>query len=166
MGYMTPLIAAAAKRREQEQEREELAMIERLSQEDGEGRYEYKVLRSYTNAFRSPERRRQILNEEARAGWEMVAKLDNARLIVRRPRTTQDSPIQGIDPYRTQVDTNLPVVSGVLVAMIMLVGMVVFIVFMNDNAPASAAGTIPVIIILIGLIAVVSIIAAKIRASR
>ena len=47
MGYMTPLIAAAAKKREQEQEREELAMIERLAEEDGEGRYEYKILQTF-----------------------------------------------------------------------------------------------------------------------
>ena len=98
MGYMVPLIAAAAKRREQEQEKEELAMIERLAQDDGEGRYEYKILRSYSNAFRNPERRRQILNEEARAGWEMVATLDNARLIVRRPHSTGAIQTQGIDP--------------------------------------------------------------------
>jgi hypothetical protein len=166
MGYIAPLAAAAAKKREQEQEREELAMIESLSREDSEGRYEYKVLRSYTNAFRSPERRRQILNEEARAGWEMVAKLDNARLIVRRPRTTQDSPIQGIDPYRTQVDTNLPAVFGVLVALIFLVGLVVFVIFMEGDSPASTDGSILSILVVFGLITVGAIIAMKVRASR
>jgi hypothetical protein len=165
MGYMTPLIAAAAKRREQEQEREELAMIESLSREDGEGRYEYKVLRSYTNAFRNPERRRQILNEEARAGWEMVAKLDNARLIVRRPRTTQDSPIQGIDPYRTQVDTNLPAMFGALIGLIFLVGLIVMAIFLNDDSSTGIAWSIPIIAVLVGLIAIGAAV-VKMRASR
>jgi hypothetical protein len=165
MGYMTPIIAAAAKRRAEEQEREELAMIERLSQEDGEGRYEYKILRSYSNAFRNPERRRQILNEEARAGWEMVAKLDNARLVVRRPRTAADRPIQGIDPYRTAVDTNVWMMIGPLMALILLVGLVVMVVFLGGDSPDGVAWTIPAIMGLVVLIAVGAAV-AKARRSR
>jgi hypothetical protein len=164
MGYMAPLIAAAAKRREQEQEREELAMIEHLAQQDGEGRYEYKILRSYSNAFRNPERRRRILNEEARAGWEMVAKLDNARLIVRRPRSAGDSPNQEIDPYRTEVDTNLPMVLGALLAMVFLIGVVAFVIFLDQDSP-DIAWSIPVIAVLVALIAIGAAV-VKARASR
>jgi hypothetical protein len=165
MGHMVPLLAAAAKKREREQEEEERAMIEHLAQNDGESRYEYKILRSYTYAFRSPERRRQILNEEARAGWEMVAKLDNARLIVRRPRSMGDMPTLGIDPYRTEVDTNLPMVFGVLLALIFLVGVVVLVAFMGGDSPARIAWSIPAIMVLVGLIAVGAAVAKR-RASR
>ena len=166
MGYMPSLIAAAAKRREQEQEREELAMIKRLAEEDGEGRYEYKILRSYSNAFRNSTRQRQILNEEARAGWEMVAKLDNVRLVVRRPRSVEDSPMQEIDPYRTVVDTNLPMVIGALLALILLVGVVTLAVFQNDGSSAGPDWPIAAIMVLVGLIAVGAAVIAKVRSSR
>jgi hypothetical protein len=166
MGYMTPLIAAAAKKREREQEREELAMIKRLAEEDGEGRYEYKILRSYSNTFRSPTRRQQILNEEARAGWEMVAKLDNARLVMRRPRSAGDSPARGIDPYRTEVDTNLPLVIGALLALILLVGMVTMAVFLGNDSSGESDWTILAVIGLVALIAVGAAVRAKARSSR
>jgi hypothetical protein len=165
MAYMTPLIAAAAKKREQEQEREELAMIKRLAEEDGEDRYEYKILRSYSNAFRSPEHRRQILSEEARTGWEMVAKLDNARLVMRRPHSAGDMPTRGIDPYRTEVDTNLPMVLGVLLALILLVVFGVLAIFLKGDSPAEIAWSIPVIMVLVGLIAV-GMAVVKMRSSR
>jgi hypothetical protein len=84
---------------------------------------------------------------------------------VRRPRTTQDSPIQEIDPYRTQVDTNLPAMFGALIGLIFLVGLVVMAIFLNDDSSTGIAWSIPIIAVLVGLIAIGAAV-VKMRASR
>jgi hypothetical protein len=126
MGWIAPLAAAASKRREQEEE--ERAMVEWLEQQEGaDGRYEYKILRSSFGAFANRAKRQAALDEEARAGWELAATLDDDRLILRRPVSMRgaDSVLPPeVDPYRVQVDANLPVVIGLLIAV--LLGMVVF----------------------------------------
>jgi hypothetical protein len=125
MAWIAP-IAAASKQREQEEE--ERAMVEWLSgQEDADGPYEYKVLRSSFGAFGNRTKRQAALDEEARAGWELAAKLDDDRLILRRPVSMRgaDSVLPPeVDPYRVQIDTNLPVIAGLLMAL--LLGMAVF----------------------------------------
>jgi hypothetical protein len=120
MGWIPAVAAAAKKRRE---EKEEAEMIQQLQREDPEGLNEYKVLRSYRFAFGREARLREVLDEEAQAGWEMVAKLDNGRLMLRRRRSEREADAvrpPGIDAYRTTVDTNLPLLAG-LVALVVLV---------------------------------------------
>jgi hypothetical protein len=57
-----------------------------------------------TNAFGKPERLRQVLEEEARAGWVLVEKFDNSRVRLKRPATAKDADGQlDFDPYRTFV---------------------------------------------------------------
>ena len=64
--------------------------------------FEFKILRSNTNAFRRPEALRQVLEEEARAGWTLVEKFDDARLRFKRPASTkQNDSNLTIDPYRS-----------------------------------------------------------------
>ncbi len=124
MAWIAP-IAVAAREKEEEEER---AMVEWLAgQEDADGPYEYKVLRSSFGAFANRAKRQAALDEEARAGWELTAKLDDDRLILRRPVSMRgaDSVLPPeIDPYRVQVGANLPVIVGLLIAV--LLGMVVF----------------------------------------
>jgi hypothetical protein len=120
MGWMVPLFAAASKKRDEEEE--ERTMLEQLRRDAPEERYEYKILRSYFFAFGNPERRRAILEQEARAGWEMVAKLDDARVIMRRPRSAREADAvlpPGVDPFRTEVDTNFPLIVGILIAVVL-----------------------------------------------
>jgi hypothetical protein len=124
MAWIAP-IAVAAREKEEEEER---AMVEWLEgQEGGDGRYEYKILRSSFGAFANRTKRQAALDEEARAGWELAAKLDNDRLILRRPVSMRGAdPVlpPEVDPYRVQVGANLPVIVGLLIAV--LLGMVVF----------------------------------------
>jgi len=64
--------------------------------------WEFKILRSATNAFRNPTRMRDALEREARAGWTLVEKFDNQRLRLKRPASAKagDSGLD-FDPYRT-----------------------------------------------------------------
>jgi len=100
MAWIAPIVAAA-----DQQKREETLLAELVAQ-DKEDKYEFKVLKGYLGAFRKPERLQQVLEEERRAQWEMVIKLDDERLILRRPRRAQTYDAigaSGTDPYRTQI---------------------------------------------------------------
>lgn len=63
--------------------------------------YEFKSLRSDLGRFGSTQVLRAALDEEARAGWEFVEKLDNDRLRLRRhvEARERDGDL-GFDPYR------------------------------------------------------------------
>jgi hypothetical protein len=102
-GYMSAggaAAAAAAVKRRQEQEEEEATFMNT----DPSGVFEYKIIRSATNAFRNPAFFQQTLQEEARAGWELVEKLDNGRVRLRRSIEwrSKDGQLEQ-DPYRSQV---------------------------------------------------------------
>ena len=92
--------AAAAARRRREQEEEEMTLMNT----DPSGAIEYKIIRSATGAFKDPAKFRAALDEEARAGWELVEKLDNSRARLRRSTECRKRDADlGQDPYRTQV---------------------------------------------------------------
>lgn len=92
--------AAAAQRRKEREEEEELTFMNT----DPSGAFEYKILRSATSAFRNPAFFRSALEEEAKAGWELVEKLDNDRARLRRRIEWRDKDA-GLaqDPYRISV---------------------------------------------------------------
>lgn len=84
--------------------------------------WEFKILRSQTNAFRKPEVMRAALEEEARAGWELVEKFDDNRLRLKRPRGARaNDSSTSIDPYRT----NYGIGPGRLAIVIVLATLVV-----------------------------------------
>jgi hypothetical protein len=64
--------------------------------------YEFKILRSNLGRFGSIQVLRAALDEESRAGWELVEKLDNYRLRLRRHNEARERDAdQGFDAYRT-----------------------------------------------------------------
>ena len=119
--------AAAAARRRREQEEEEMTLMNT----DPSGAIEYKIIRSATGAFKDPAKFRAALDEEARAGWELVEKLDNSRARLRRSTECRKRDADlGQDPYRTQVGMSetalvLWIVVAILVGSALLVGAVV-----------------------------------------
>jgi hypothetical protein len=120
MGWMPAAAAAAKRRRNEKQERE---IIERLSREDVGARLEFKILRSYGSVFSNEEKTRSLLDRESRAGWELAARLDSSRLVLRRPvaRRNSDAELRsaGLDPYRSVVDPEFPlIIVGVVVVVI------------------------------------------------
>jgi len=94
--------AAAAAEEEQRGKQEEEEMT--LMNSDPSGKFEYKIIRSATGAFRDRTRFRAALDEEARAGWELLEKLDESRARLRRSIDCRNSDA-GLDqdPYRTDV---------------------------------------------------------------
>jgi hypothetical protein len=95
-------VAAAAARRKKKQEEEE-EMTEYTSDDLDKG-FEFKIVRSALGAFKKPQTLRQVVEEEARAGWTLLEKFDNDRLRFKRPisaRAADASLPEGIDPYRT-----------------------------------------------------------------
>ena len=108
-----------------------------LMNTDPSGTVEYKIIRSVTGAFKNPAKFRAFLEEEARAGWDLVEKLDNNRARLRRSIECRkrDSEL-GQDPYRTQVGMSetalvlwilipallgIPLVVGVVIGLLALV---------------------------------------------
>lgn len=75
----------------------------RYNQNENQGEWEYKILRSSTNAFKNRNRLEMVKEEEAMAGWQLVEKFDDKRLRFRRPMSAQQYDEQlppDIDPYR------------------------------------------------------------------
>jgi hypothetical protein len=90
---------AAAKQAKDEEEQ----MTPYSSKDLAEG-WEFKILRSATNRFRDPVWTQAVLEEEARAGWTLLEKFDNARLRLKRPaRARAGDGALDFDPMRTWV---------------------------------------------------------------
>jgi hypothetical protein len=114
MAHMVPILAAAAKRRRDE-EQEEVAMT-RYSTEELNDDWEFKIVRSLSPVFHKPGKLQALIEQEARAGWVMLEKLDNQRIRFKRPRQTrvQDAYLPpGVDPYSTQYGTSMGTQVGV-----------------------------------------------------
>jgi hypothetical protein len=93
--------AAAARRRREQQEEEEMTSYQL---QDLSGDWEFKILRSVTGAFGNPGKLKKTLDQEARAGWTLLEKLDNRRLRLKRPVSARSGDgALGFDPYRTYV---------------------------------------------------------------
>src|SRR6478672_9897334 len=122
--------AAAAARRRQQEDEEDMT----FSNTDPSGAVEYKIIRSATGAFKDPAKFRAALDEEARAGWELVEKLDNSRARLRRSTECRKGDAElGQDPYRIQVGISegalaVGIVVGVLVGLALLIGVAMSIV--------------------------------------
>jgi hypothetical protein len=90
-----------------------------------EAGYEFKILRSPSAHFGSPERLAKILGEERENGWELVEKLDNSRIrLARLCPSNRFASANGIDPYRAVVGTSMlavfAIACGVFAAAIFL----------------------------------------------
>ena len=73
--------------------------------------WEFKILRSAQDSFRDPLALKQVLEEEAIAGWILLEKLDDRRLRFKRPiamREVLRGELMPIDPYRTTYGQNSP----------------------------------------------------------
>ena len=148
MGWMVPLMAAAQQRQTEER------LLAELIAKDEKNEYEYKILHAYSGAFRRAERLQEILDEERQARWELVMKLDDTRIILRRPRHAQVYGTgAGVDPYRTQIGSNR--VAAVLIVAGLLGLMVAAMVALGEGAGRVAAGSWPIVLTLIATVILV-----------
>ena len=95
-----------------------------LMNTDPSGAVEYKIIRSATGAFKDPAKFRAALDGEARAGWELVEKLDNARARLRRSSECRKNDAGlGHDPYRTQIGIGEGALTvGIVLGILVMVG--------------------------------------------
>jgi hypothetical protein len=117
-GAAAAAAAAARQRRLQQEEEERMAGYD---SKDLEG-WEFKIVRANTRRFRTAAAVKQLCEEEAKAGWEMVDKFDDQRIrFKRRIEKRAGDQYLTIDPYRTQIGIS----EGQLV--VMIVGIMVVI---------------------------------------
>lgn len=109
--------AAAAKRMRQEEED-----MTGYNANDLDG-WEFKIVRANTRKFSSREAVRQLCDEEARAGWEMIEKFDDSRIRFKRKieHRSRDQHLE-IDPYRSEVGIGQGKLVTVILAGIILLG--------------------------------------------
>ena len=109
--------AAAAARRRMEEEEEQMTPY---SRDELENDWEFKIIRSQTGVFRNQATLQKLMEEEARAGWQLVEKFDNSRVRFKRPRSARQRDAQlpaGVDPYRVHYGIS----EGAFVAVILVV---------------------------------------------
>ena len=74
---------------------------------------EYKVIQSQTPMFSDTAKMHEILDEEAKAGWRLLAKEDNYRLKLQRDISNRaNDTALDIDAYRTTVGVSSTVTKG------------------------------------------------------
>ncbi len=120
--------AAAAIARRKREEEEEMTGYTQAELNEG---WEFKILRSATGQFGKPDSLRRALDEEARAGWEMVEKFDNERVRLKRPATARGGDgALGFDPYRTEYGLSGTALAFIVVVSIVgCMGLVMLIIF-------------------------------------
>ena len=97
--WLVILVALVNHQKQQQEEEEEVTP----HTADPSTQFEYKIVRSGTGAFKTPATFRAMLEEEARAGWEMFEKLDHCRVRLRRSTAWRDRDGElAQDPYRTR----------------------------------------------------------------
>lgn len=118
--------AAAARRKRDHEEEEEVTPMNT----DPSGTVEYKIIRSSVRSFKNPAVFRQALQDEAVAGWELVEKLDDSRVRLRRPlELRKNDHLLTQDPYRIQVGlSETALVLRILLGVFLVIGAIVGIV--------------------------------------
>jgi hypothetical protein len=162
MAYMGGIYAAIAASAQKKREEEEEELMAEFMRQDQSGDWEYKIVRGTLGAFRNEERMRRVLEKEASASWELAMKMDDERLVLRRPRAAskQDS-MRGSDirPYRT--DYGGKTVLLIVAALLLLLGVAgfAFALFNGSGGPTVGYGIIMMgimgILVVLGLVVVV-----------
>ena len=126
--------AAAAAQRRMEEEEEQMTPY---SREELENDWEFKIIRSQTGTFRKQAALQKLMEEEARAGWQLVEKFDNSRVRFKRPRSARQRDSQlpaGVDPYRTHYGISEGAfVAAIIVVIFAAFGLVMLMAYMFGN---------------------------------
>jgi len=128
----TAAAAAAARRKKEQRDREEEEMTQ-YSPDELKEEWEFKIVRSETAAFRKPETLKQLIEEEAQAGWVFLEKLDDSRIRFKRSPSSRyrDALLPpGVDAYRTRYgrpSARAGALTAIAIALLLL-GMLGFLV--------------------------------------
>ena len=134
--------------------------------DDLNSEWEFKIVRSESGAFRKPEVLRKLIEEEARAGWEMLEKLDDRRVRFKRSHSSRSRDAllpPDVDAYRTRYGT--PTAQYALLATMVLglatvgLGLLFFLRADGFEAPVwwTVVAIAPVTLILLGIMLMVKL---------
>jgi hypothetical protein len=116
---------------------EEEEQMTPYSREELENDWEFKIVRSQTGTFRKQAALQNLLEEEARAGWQLVEKFDNSRVRFKRPRSARQRDAQlpaGVDPYRVHYGISEgALVAAILVAVFGAIGLIMLMAYLFAN---------------------------------
>jgi hypothetical protein len=125
-GAAAAAIAAAHRKRVQEEEEERMVSY---NSNDLDG-WEFKIVRANSRRFRNHAAVKQLCEEEAKAGWEMVEKFDDQRIrFKRRVEKRGDDLHLDIDPYRTLVGISEGQLVVSIFGVIAILALVAWLVF-------------------------------------
>jgi hypothetical protein len=97
-------MAAAIERQRQLMFEEEEQMTS-YTDDELQNDWEFKIVRANRGVFGNFDELKKLVEEENRAGWILLEKLDNSRIRFKRRRSAQANDPQlisyGVDPYRT-----------------------------------------------------------------
>ena len=131
------------------------------------------VLSTSSAAFRKPEVLNRLLEEEARAGWVLLEKLDDSRIRLKRPRSARSRDAYlppDADPYRTQYGApaaqraQIAVVIGLLLTL--MGGVMAFWMAGRATGPAEAVSEPPWIAVGILVLGVLTSVMLVLRKSK
>ena len=124
-------VAAAEQQRKMQFEEEEMTGYEPHDLND---EWEFKIIRSSTGGFKKPDKMRQILAEEARAGWALVEKFDNNRVRLKRQASARRNDLSlDFDPYRTNVGISDSALAITILAVIFgIIGFIALVVLLAN----------------------------------
>ena len=131
------------------------------TQDDLEGDWEFKIVRSDSAAFRKPEVLNKLIEEEAQAGWTMLEKFDDSRVRFKRPRSARARDAflpEGVDPYRTRygtLATRQAMLVGVMIGLVLFLGLGVAGLLLADGVAPVIGWVVgaPLILIVLGFVA-------------
>ncbi len=124
--------AAIAAQKKREQERKEEEEMTKYESDDLQG-WEFKIVRSSTGKFNNYEKVQKVMQEEAKAGWELLEKFDDNRMRFKRKieKRASDRNLE-IDPYRTNYGMNENTIAALIViSALVLAGVIFLIVALN-----------------------------------
>ena len=163
--------AAAAARKRQLRAQEEEEKMTQYEPEDLQDEWEFKIVRSPSAALRRPETLRQLMDEEARAGWVFLEKLDDSRARFKRSTGARyrDALLPaGVDPYRTRYGRESKAPSALLAIMVglLLAGVLAFLIL--DGGLERIPSTTPwsSVTVLLGIVVLAALVMLKVLLRR
>ncbi len=96
---------------------------------------EYKVIQAQTPLFSDTAKMHEILDQEARAGWQLLEKEDNYRIKLQRNISHRDNDKNlDFDAYRSNVGVSSVVTYGVTaVVTIAIVSIILYLALWSNN---------------------------------
>ena len=163
MAYWVPIHAAIEQKKKEE---EEELMAEFMNQNQS-GDWEYKIIRGTLGAFRSESRMLRALEAESQASWELAMKLDDERLVLRRPRSaSRHDSVLGPDvrPYRT--DYGGKTVLLVVAMLLLILGALAFGFTAYTGAGGFGGGYSVIMIGVVGILIVLGLVVVVMKLRR